>query len=229
MSTETDAASQADAATATDAVTDADETEASEPKESKTAAGKTAAGKPKAGRTEAGETESPPTSGKMIRPWRILAIALAVGLIAAGILAFTERQRDASPSANRALVDAPATAKAVGDVSNALVKIFSYEHGDVAATEKAAAELLEGKAADDYRALFAQVKQQAPAHRLTLTTRVVRAGVSRMSGDTAHLLVFLDQVSTRNGKPAGGTAAAQLAVTARLHDGHWRITEIRSS
>jgi Mce-associated membrane protein len=202
MSTDSDATAEPDATTESD--------EAAEPDETPTSSG----------------TRS---SGSTGHPWRVLAMALAVTAVAACVLLFTERQREDSPSANRALVDAPATTKAVGDVSNALVKIFSYEHGDVAATEKAAADLLEGKAADQYRALFAQVKQQAPAQRLTLTTRIVRAGVSRMSGDTAHLLVFLDQVSTRNGKPAGGTAAAQLAVTAGLRDGHWRITEIRSS
>ncbi|GAA3926989.1 nuclear transport factor 2 family protein [Actinomadura viridis] len=161
--------------------------------------------------------------------WRPLAVALVLALAAVGVLAFTEQRRDTSPAANRALVDAQATTKAVGDVSNALVKIFSYEHGDVAATERAAAGLLEGKAAEQYRSLFAQVKSQAPAQRLSLTTRVVRAGVSRMSGGTAHLLVFLDQVSTRAGRPAGGTAAAQLAVTAHLRGGQWRIAEIRSS
>jgi Mce-associated membrane protein len=161
--------------------------------------------------------------------WRPLTIALVLALAAAGVLAFTERQRGSSPSANRALLDSEATAKAVGDVSNALVKIFSYRPGDVAATEKAAAELLEGKAAQQYRGLFGQVRQQAPAQQLSLTTRVVRAGVSRMSADTAHLLVFLDQASTRKGVPAGGTAAAQLAVTAHLRDGQWRIAEIRSS
>ncbi|GAA2413433.1 hypothetical protein GCM10010191_24000 [Actinomadura vinacea] len=160
---------------------------------------------------------------------RPLAVALALALAAAGVLAFTGARRADAPSANRALLDPQATTKAVGDVSNALVKIFSYEHGDVAATEKAATELLEGKAAQQYRGLFAQVKQQAPAQRLTLTSRVVRAGVSRMTAGTAHLLVFLDQVSTRQGKPAGGTAAAQLAVTAHLRGGQWRIAEIRSS
>ena len=162
-------------------------------------------------------------------PWRPLAIALVLALAAVGVLALTERQRGSSPSANRALVDREATTKAAGDVSNALVKIFSYRHGDVAATERAAAELLEGKAAQQYRSLFAQVKQQAPAQRLDLTTRVVRAGVYRLTGDTAQVLVFLDQTSTRKGVQAGGTAAAQLAVTARLRDGRWRIAEIRSS
>jgi Mce-associated membrane protein len=161
--------------------------------------------------------------------WRSLVPALVLVLAGAGVLALTDRQRAAVPSANRALLDAPATTKVTGDVSDTLVKIFSYRHGEVGATERAAAQLLEGRAAQQYRDLFAQVKRQAPAQRLDLSTRVVRAGVFRLSGDTAQVLVFLDQQSTRNGEPAGGTAAAQLVVTAHLRDGLWRIAGIRSS
>ncbi|WP_433334153.1 hypothetical protein [Spirillospora sp. CA-294931] len=172
------------------------------------------------------ETTTPPDRP---RRRRALAAALVIALAAGGVLALAERQRETAPSANRALVDTAATTKVVGDVSNALIKIFSYTPGDLAASEKAAAEVLSGKAAQQYRTLFAEVRRQAPAQKLTLTTRVVRAGVHRLDGGTAHLLVFLDQVSTRNGKPAGGTSAAQLAVTAHLTGGQWRIVDIRSS
>jgi Mce-associated membrane protein len=166
---------------------------------------------------------------RMRTVWRPLVLALALALAGVGVLAFTDRQRETSPSANRVLLDAQATTKVTGDVSSALATIFSYRHGDTASTERAAARLLEGKAAQQYRGLFAQVKKQSPAQKLDLNTRVVRAGVSRLNGDTAQLLVFLDQQSTRNGKAAGGTAAAQLVVTAHLRDGQWRIAEIRSS
>lgn len=171
------------------------------------------------------EARGRPAGRGLVRP---VLIAFAMALAGAGVLGLAERQRDASPAENRALVDAQATTKVVGDVSNALAEIFSYAPGDTASTEKAAARVLEGKAAEQYRALFGQVRQQAPAQRLSLTTRVVRAGVNRLSGDTAHLVVFLDQLSTRKGRPAGGTASAQLAVTARLHGGRWRIAEIKA-
>jgi len=160
---------------------------------------------------------------------RPLILAVVLALAGAAVLALTTQQRDTVPSANRALLDAEATTKVTGDVSNALVKIFSYRHGDVATTERTAAQLLEGRAAQQYRGLFPQVKQQAPNQKLDLSTRVVRIGVTRLTGDSATLLAFLDQQSTRNGRPAGGTAAAQLVVTAHLRDGQWRIAEIRSS
>ncbi|MGI8332999.1 hypothetical protein ACRYCC_23855 [Actinomadura scrupuli] len=160
---------------------------------------------------------------------RAIALALILAVTGAGLLVLAGRLRDGSPAANRALLDTDATTRVIGDVTDALTRIFSYAPDDTAATEKAAGDVLAGAAAEQYRRLFAQVKRQAPAQRLTLTTRVVRAGVTTLSGDSAHLLVFLDQATARDGRPSGTVAAAQLSVTARLTAGHWRITDLRSS
>jgi Mce-associated membrane protein len=160
---------------------------------------------------------------------RAITLALVIAVTGAGLLVLAGRLRAGAPAANRALLDTDATTKVIGDVTDGLTKIFSYAPDDTAATEKAAADVLAGVAAEQYRKLFAQVKQQAPAQRLTLTTRVVRAGVTNLSGGSAHLLVFLDQATARNGRPSGTVAAAQLSVTARLTGGHWRITDLRSS
>jgi Mce-associated membrane protein len=122
-----------------------------------------------------------------------------------------------------------ATTEVVGDVSTALARVFSYAPDDVAATEQAAGRELAGRALDEYRRLFAQVRQQAPAQRVTLATRVVRAGVVSLTGDDARLLVFLDQTATRTGEPDGTPAAAQLMVTAHRDRGHWTITGLTSA
>ena len=159
-------------------------------------------------------------------PRRAIVVALVLALAGAGLVILSQRSRH-DPE-NRALVDPEVTAVVIGDVSNGLTKIFSYAPDSTAATEQAATEVLGGKAAGEYRTLFAQVKQHAAAERLTVTTRVVRAGVVRLSGGTAQLLVFLDQMIVRRDKPKGTTAAAQLAVTARLDAGHWRIVDIHA-
>lgn len=164
------------------------------------------------------------------RGWRLYAVLAAVlALLATGaVLLFQERQlRDTPATANRALTDAEATAGVIGDVSNALTEIFSYTPSDTARTRAAAGELLAGRAARQYTGLFAQVEKEAARQKVTLTTHVVRAGVTRLGGDSAQLLVFLDQVSVRPGKEPA-TAPAQLSVTAELHDGRWRITDIAS-
>ncbi|MBK3587395.1 hypothetical protein ACIPM5_03120 [Streptomyces microflavus] len=188
--------------------------------------------------TEPDSTESPedPESidgteepGRHPRWPRILGALLTVALLATGGALFVEGQqlRDTPATANLALTDAGATTRVTGDVSNALGRIFSYGPDATALTKDAAREVLAGKALQQYAALFGQVEKQAADQKLTLTTHVVRAGVTRLTGSSAHLLVFLDQVYERRGRPAT-TASAQLSVTAELRDGQWRIVEIGS-
>ncbi|MFI5741028.1 hypothetical protein ACIA9I_21980 [Streptomyces anulatus] len=165
------------------------------------------------------------------RRWpRVLGALLAVALIATGGALYAEgRQlRDTPATANLALTDAEATTRVTGDVSSALGKIFSYGPGVTAATRAAAKEVLAGKALQQYAALFGQVERQSADQKLTLTTEVVRAGVTRLTGSSAHLLVFLDQVYERRGR-APTTASAQLTVTAELREGRWWIVEIGST
>ncbi|MBW5248050.1 hypothetical protein JGS39_03245 [Streptomyces sp. P01-B04] len=169
------------------------------------------------------ETEAGPA-----RRWpRVLAGVLAVVLLAAGGAFYVagRQLRDTPATSNKALTDSAATTQVAGDVTNALGKVFSYGPGDTAATKASAQQLLAGKALQQYAALFGQVEKQAADQKLTLTTHVVRAGVTRLTHDSAHLLVFMDQVYERKGK-AASTAAAQLSVTARLRQGRWTIVEI---
>nr|WSU77518.1 hypothetical protein OG499_33195 [Streptomyces anulatus] len=165
------------------------------------------------------------------RRWpRVLGALLAVALIATGGALYVEgRQlRDTPATANLALTDAEATTRVTGDVSSSLGKIFSYGPGATAATRAAAKEVLAGKALQQYAALFGQVERQSADQKLTLTTEVVRAGVTRLTGSSAHLLVFLDQVYERRGR-APTTASAQLTVVAELREGRWWIVEIGST
>jgi Mce-associated membrane protein len=149
-------------------------------------------------------------------------------VLAAGGLRYAgESLRDPAASDNGALTDAAATDQVIGDVSNALSRIFAYTPDGTDATAKAADDLLDGAAATQYQALFAQVKAQVAEQQLTLATRVVRAGVVTLTADRARLLVFLDQTAQRAGATAT-SAAAQLSVTARLEDGRWRITDMKS-
>ncbi|WP_019630054.1 hypothetical protein [Actinomadura atramentaria] len=157
----------------------------------------------------------------------LLAVAVAVGGF--GVAHWKDARVEKSPEANRALVDKGATDKVVADVSNAVARIFTYSYTNPGATEQAATDVLVGAAAGQYRTLFGQVRAQAPAQKLALTTRVSRAGLVRLTRDgEAVLVVFLDQQATRAGKAAGSPVAAQLVVTARDDHG-WRISDIRAA
>ncbi|MGW0780965.1 hypothetical protein [Streptomyces sp. NPDC002913] len=176
------------------------------------------------------QTDPGPADGPTPRRWtRVLAAVLALVLLGAGGALFVQGQRlrDTPATSNHALTDSEATTRVAGDVSSALGKVFSYSPQATAATKESAKHLLAGEALQQYAALFGQVEKQAADQKLTLTTQAVRAGVTRLSGSSAHLLVFLDQVYEREGK-AATTAAAQLSVTAELRGGHWRIVDITS-
>ncbi|MFJ4857280.1 hypothetical protein [Streptomyces sp. NPDC088730] len=198
---------------------------ADEPAAKKTAAGK--AVPDGAVPDEAVPDEAPPGAGhRRLRfvVWTLVAALLVVG---GGLFVMGRQLRDTPATSNAALTDSEATSRVAGDVTNALGKVFSYSPSATAVTKESAKQLLAGKALQQYAALFGQVEKQAADQKLTLTTHVVRAGVTRLTDDSAHLLVFLDQVYERRGRTAS-TAAAQLSVTAQLRDGRWTIVEITS-
>ncbi|MFI6689016.1 hypothetical protein [Streptomyces sp. NPDC050485] len=178
------------------------------------------------------QADAPAPAEAEPRPHRVRRALGLIGvlalLLAGGGLLFQARQLGDPPAAaNHALTDTVATTRVIGDVSNTLGKVFSYTPQDTRSTEDAGRELLGGKAAGQYAALFGELRQRVADQKLTLTTHVVRAGVTRLTRDRAELLVFLDQRAQRAGKPAT-TAAAQLSVTAQLADGHWQITDVQA-
>ncbi|GAA2657341.1 hypothetical protein GCM10010400_13520 [Streptomyces aculeolatus] len=200
--------------------------------------GDPAAGPPEPGTTgESAEAAEPSESGgaertrrgTASRRLRVAGVALLAALLLAGtgLLVQAARLNGDDALANRALTDASATAAVSGDVSNALSKVFSYAPEDPGVTARDADELLAGRAREQYRRLFGQIQQRVVAQELTLTTHVVRAGVVRLDGDDATLLVLLDQVTERRGEDPA-SVGAQLSVTAEKQDGQWRITDLKS-
>ncbi|MFC6931313.1 hypothetical protein ACFQHO_13890 [Actinomadura yumaensis] len=110
-----------------------------------------------------------------------MALALAICLTGLAVSGWADRRSEGSPAANRALVDKAATAEAVTEVSNGVARIFTYVHTDPAATERAAKEILTGRAASQYRSLFGQVRQQAPVMKLSSPRRSRRRASSSSS------------------------------------------------
>lgn len=157
-------------------------------------------------------------------------IAATIALTALGIWFRLEATSlwDEPATANQALVDPAASSKVIGDVNAALGKVFSYRYDNTAATEQAAKQSLQGNARNQYNDLFAQVRQQAPAQKLTVATKVVDSGVTLLQGEHAQLLVFLDQSATRGDNNQSSLAAAELTVTAQRQGDHWVITDLRT-
>ncbi|MFF3838511.1 hypothetical protein [Streptomyces sp. NPDC001930] len=167
-----------------------------------------------------------------------LAAAVAVLLLAGSAFFYGAHQLRSTPSArNHALADAAATARVGGDIGEGLARIFSYTPASDDAVERSAGTVLAGRAARQYTDLFAQVRAQLVEQRITLSTQTVRTGVIELDGDSARLLVFLDQTSRRDNaqqdkaqqdKATATSAAAQLTVTATFQGDRWLIVDIKA-
>ncbi|MYS21253.1 Mce-associated membrane protein [Streptomyces sp. DvalAA-14] len=142
--------------------------------------------------------------------------------------------RDTSAAHNTALTDTARTSEVKGTVAQDVNTVFSYDYADPARTDDAARRMLTGKAVQQYATLIAQVKAQAAARKLVLTTTVTDTGVEMIDGDRARVLVFADQRNTSTAAAAGknpgddGTtvAAAMFAVDAVRQDSTWKIATI---
>ncbi|MFJ2787160.1 MULTISPECIES: hypothetical protein [unclassified Streptomyces] len=167
-------------------------------------------------------------SRRVGRSGALVAVAVTALLLGGGWFFHAADQLRSTPSArNLALTDAGATARVGGDVGEGLARVFSYTPDRTDAAERSADHLLAGRAARQYDELFAQVRASLVEQRITLSTQTVRTGVIELDGDSARLLVFLDQTSRRD-KGAATSAAAQLTVTARFGGDRWQIVDIKT-
>lgn len=151
---------------------------------------------------------------------------LAAVLVVAGTLLLTHPRSTGAPS-NDAVVDQSRTTEVVGQVSTALNEVLSYSYTDPSQNSAAAKRWLTGDAVGQYRVLFTQLQKRAPGQKLTFVAKVVTAGVSSLEGNSAQLLVFLDQKSTRASDGESSVAAAQVLISAQQQGATWRITELK--
>ncbi|NBH03989.1 hypothetical protein [Amycolatopsis sp. SID8362] len=154
---------------------------------------------------------------------RVLALVTALALGCA--VWFGVEAASLSPGSNQALVDSAATASVSAEVSDAVKSVFSYDYTNLARTERAASQVLTGEAVGQYQAQFTSARTRAAAEKLVRTTTVRAVGVRSLVGDDASLLLFLDQQTVGSGG-ALSSSVAQLAVTARRVDGHWKISSL---
>ncbi|WP_426368359.1 hypothetical protein [Streptomyces sp. E-08] len=173
---------------------------------------------------------SPRTARRSTTPWRRIAVAVGLAALLLGGSWFfhAAHQLRTTPSArNHALTDTTATDRVSGDVADGLARVFSYTPGNTDAAERSSRTVLAGRAARQYGELLAQVRANLVEQRITLSTQAVRTGVIELDGDSARLLVFLDQTSRRD-KAAASSAAAQLTVTAKFQGDRWQIVDIKA-
>lgn len=167
-----------------------------------------------------------PSSGRNRLVAFLGALTIALGGTAAWSADQAQGLTGAASAENAALSDNAATSEVKGQVTSAVNTAFSYNYADVAKTEKAAQDLLTGKAVQQYNQLFALVRKQAPQQKQILTTTVTDSAVKSLASDRARLLIFADQRNTRTDKDQSSYSAAVFAVGAIRIDGKWKINNI---
>lgn len=161
-------------------------------------------------------------------------LTVLLGCFAAWAAGKASALHDSTVTGNTALTDTARTSEVKGTVAQAVNAVFSYDYADPARTDDAAKLVLTGQAVQQYAAMIAEVKKQARAQKLVLTTTVTDTGVEMIDGDRARVLVFADQsntataASTTNADTSADTtyAAAMFAVDVVRQDGTWKIATI---
>ncbi|WP_199441737.1 hypothetical protein [Umezawaea beigongshangensis] len=175
---------------------------------------------------EEAASASPPRRSALVLPVALLVVALVLGGLGAFFFAQTRGVRNSTAASNTALVDSARTSEVNGQVQDAVEKAFSYNFSDIAATERAADEVLAGRARCQYGVVFEPVRTLAPEQKLVVTTRAVTSGVTVLDDDRATALVFVDQVTTRTTDNQTGGGAGMLRASVERLDGRWRITDV---
>ncbi|MEV5019720.1 hypothetical protein ACIGW1_08745 [Streptomyces sp. NPDC053780] len=171
----------------------------------------------------------------------LCALTVLLGVFAGWAHAEAGALRDEPARGNTALTDLARTSEIKGQTTKAVDRLFSYDHADPGALDKAARELLTGKALTQHRELLADVRERADRQKAVITTTVTESAVERIDGDRARVLVYADQSSvatagTKAGEKAGQKkdaaedqgvyAAAMLAVDVVHRDGRWLVSAL---
>jgi Mce-associated membrane protein len=178
-------------------------------------------------KAETARAKTRPTRTRTQTQISVAIILTVVAVVLAGLAVFFRGKADdlTSVDTNTALTDSAATSQIKGQLTNAIKQTFSYNYTDLASTEKAVKENLTGKALCEYNQLFGEVKQYAPEQKIVLDTTVRELAVTRIDGDRAEALVYINQLSTRADVNKTVAVSGQFAVQAHRDGDHWKITE----
>jgi Mce-associated membrane protein len=171
-------------------------------------------------------TDAEPQRSGMTVAVVLAVVAVLIGGLAAWFGVEWAHVRGGASASNTALTDSATTSEVTGQLTSAVNTIFSYDYTNMAKTEKAVPQLLTGNALCQYNQLFKVVQQQAPAEKLVLTTTVQTKGIQLLQGNTARMLVLVDQHDTRASTNQTSDSPSVFAVNAVRQGGTWKISAI---
>ncbi len=166
-----------------------------------------------------------------LRGTRGLVAVIVLSAILGGGLAYwfhTEAQhlRSAPGAGNEAVVDPVRTNEVATQISDKLVKLWSYDYAQLDKQQDEVRNAATSSFLEDYAQQFQRIKELAPAQQAVVDAKVVDLAVSRLHGDRAELVVFLNQVAAKGDSQDTTRAAARLWVSAELVDGQWLVSAV---
>ncbi len=186
---------------------------ATSPVRSRSDSSSRAAGRPRPGQRR------PPTASAPARPspWLIGAVALAV--VAAGVLGVLDLRTVNSADAAR-----EAQAAAVTDTQ----LLLSYDHRRIDADVAAARQRLTGSFADEYAKTSKALIPIAVQYKAVVRASVSAAGIVRADGDEAVVMLFVNQSTTSTRIQGTKVDQNRVRVTMRKVADDWRIAKVEA-
>jgi Mce-associated membrane protein len=154
----------------------------------------------------------------------VLAVVLTALSVVFGMV--WNSARESGPTANQAFVDSGETSALVGQVTNAIITVYSYDYTQLTENEAASRLVITGRFEREFDKVFAPVKQRAPQEQAEVRTSVPAVAVTQLRGDRARLLMMVNQSGTRGPDKQVTGATARLVVDAERVGGRWKIAEV---
>lgn len=156
-------------------------------------------------------------------------LAVTVLLTAAAVFFGISWYRTAftGSAGNAALTDVGATAQVSEQVTEAVTKVYSFDHARLQQAEDDARAVITPAFQPEFDRIFGSVRELAPQQSAVVTATIPKSAVARIDGNDASVYVFVNQVIRRQddaGVPQEGAAAARLRVDAQFVDGRWKIS-----
>src|SRR5699024_8886441 len=77
-----------------------------------------------------------------------------------------------------------------------------------------------------YSMLMDEVKRLAPKQKIVVTVAATEASVVQMHEDSAKVMVYVDQTSTRTESKQSSAGGAALWFKTELRDGKWKVVDM---
>lgn len=165
------------------------------------------------------------------RSTRALVVIIVLSALLGGGLAYwfhseAEALRSAAGAQNEAVIDPVRTNEVATQISGKLEKLWSYDYAQLDKQEGDVRDAATPSFLDDYKQQFQRIKELAPDQQAIVDAKVVDIAVSRLDGNRADLVAFLNQVATTGTSKDTTRAAARPRVSAERVDGQWLVSGV---